>query len=122
MRAGNGSVLDDPGRPAAQNEGVLAPPEAAAEAAYLPRLRRDQIRGLYNLKQFEGRPMTKLAQEESDRLLEEYGGAEALLPAASPDSATKATRFERRAPRSEPQVSTGRRSREAAPPRRLFCG
>ena len=46
---------------------------------YSPRLRRDQIRALYYLKRFEGRPMTKLAQEAVDRFLEQHGGAAELI-------------------------------------------
>jgi hypothetical protein len=44
-----------------------------------PRLRRDQIKALFYLKELEGRPMTKLAQEAVDRLLDERGGAGALV-------------------------------------------
>ena len=46
---------------------------------YSPRLRRDQIKAVYFLKRFEGRPMTKLVQEAVDRFLEQHGGAESLI-------------------------------------------
>jgi hypothetical protein len=46
---------------------------------YSPRLRRDQIKALFYLKELEGRPMTKLAQEAVDRFLDERGGAGALI-------------------------------------------
>ena len=46
---------------------------------YSPRLRRDQIKALFYLKRFEGRPMTKLAQEAVDRFLDEHGGVEGLI-------------------------------------------
>jgi hypothetical protein len=46
---------------------------------YSPRLRRDQIRALFYLKELEGRPMTKLAQEAVDRFLDEHGGIGALI-------------------------------------------
>jgi hypothetical protein len=46
---------------------------------YSPRLRRDQIKALYFLKRFEGRPMTKLLQEAVDRYLEPYGGVAGLI-------------------------------------------
>jgi hypothetical protein len=46
---------------------------------YSPRLRRDQIRALFYLKRFAGRPMTKLAQEAVDRFLDEHGGVEGLI-------------------------------------------
>ena len=46
---------------------------------YSPRLRRDQIKAVYFLKRFEGRPMTKLLQEALDRYLEPHGGVEALI-------------------------------------------
>lgn len=41
---------------------------------YAPALRRDQLKALYYLKRFEGRPMTKLLQEALDRYLEPHGG------------------------------------------------
>jgi hypothetical protein len=47
--------------------------------AYSPRLRRDQIKALFYLKELEGRPMTKLAQEAVDRFLDERGGAGAVI-------------------------------------------
>jgi hypothetical protein len=46
---------------------------------YSPRLRRDQIKALYFLKRFDGRAMTKLAQEAVDRFLEQHGGIQALI-------------------------------------------
>ena len=46
---------------------------------YSPRLRRDQIKALYFLKRFEGRPLTKLVQEAVHRFLEQHGGVEALI-------------------------------------------
>ena len=46
---------------------------------YSPRLRRDQIKAVYFLKRFEGRPMTKLVQEAVDRYLEEHGGVDCLI-------------------------------------------
>jgi hypothetical protein len=46
---------------------------------YAPALRRDQLKALYYLKRFEGRPMTKLAQEAVDRFLDEHGGVEGLI-------------------------------------------
>jgi hypothetical protein len=46
---------------------------------YSPRLRRDQIKAVYFLKRFEGRPMTRLVQEAVDRYLEQHGGVEALI-------------------------------------------
>jgi hypothetical protein len=81
MRAGSGSVLDDP---AARQRAIeeywrRLEREQAPRPPYSPRLRRDQIRALYYLKRFERRPMTKLAQEAVDRLLEEHGGAEAVI-------------------------------------------
>ena len=50
-----------------------------APKVYSPRLRRDQIKALYFLKRFEGRPMTKLAQEAVDRYLAAHGGVEGLI-------------------------------------------
>jgi hypothetical protein len=50
-----------------------------APKVYSPRLRRDQIKAVYFLKRFEGRPMTKLVQEAVDRFLEQHGGVEALI-------------------------------------------
>ena len=46
---------------------------------YSPRLRRDQIKAVYFLKRFEGRPMTTLVQEAVDRYLELHGGAAAVI-------------------------------------------
>jgi hypothetical protein len=46
---------------------------------YSPRLRRDQIKAVYFLKRFEGRPMTKLVQEAVDRFLEQHGGVDSLI-------------------------------------------
>jgi hypothetical protein len=81
MRPGSGSVLDDP---LARQRGIeeywrRLEREHRPRPPYSPRLRRDQIRALYYLKRFERRPMTKLAQEAVDRLLEEHGGAEAIV-------------------------------------------
>jgi hypothetical protein len=50
-----------------------------APKVYSPRLRRDQIKAVYFLKRFEGRPMTKLVQEAVDRFLEQHGGVETLI-------------------------------------------
>jgi hypothetical protein len=50
-----------------------------APKVYSPRLRRDQIKALFYLKRFEGRPMTRLAQEAIDRFLDEHGGVEGLI-------------------------------------------
>jgi hypothetical protein len=50
-----------------------------APKVYSPRLRRDQIKALFYLKRFEGRPMTRLAQEAVDRFLDEHGGVEGLI-------------------------------------------
>jgi hypothetical protein len=81
MRAGSGSVLDDPvARQRAMEEyWRQLEREQVPRPPYSPRLRRDQIRALYYLKRFERRPMTKLAQEAVDRLLAEHGGAEAIV-------------------------------------------
>jgi hypothetical protein len=73
----NSLLLDDP----AHRRRVLAfqrrpLPEPKV---YSPRLRRDQIKAVYFLKRFEGRPMTKLVQEAVDRFLEQHGGVEALI-------------------------------------------
>ena len=81
MRAGSGSVFDDP---VARQRGMekywrSLERERWEKPPYSPRLRRDQIRALYYLKRFERRPMTKLAQEAVDRLLGEHGGAEAII-------------------------------------------
>ena len=46
---------------------------------YSPRLRRDQIKALHYLRRFEGRPMTKLAQEAVDRYLEKHGGVDDVI-------------------------------------------
>jgi hypothetical protein len=46
---------------------------------YSPRLLRDQIKALYFLKRFAGRPMTTLAQEAVDRYLTAHGGVEELI-------------------------------------------
>ena len=46
---------------------------------YSPRLRRDQIKALYHLKERSGRPMTRLAQEAVDRYLAEFGGAAMVI-------------------------------------------
>jgi hypothetical protein len=51
------------------------PRRLPAPKVYSPRLRRDQIKAIYFLKRFEGRPMTKLVQEAVDRYLAEHGGA-----------------------------------------------
>jgi hypothetical protein len=81
MRPGSGSVLDDPvARQRAMEEyWRRLERKQAPRPPYSPRLRRDQIRALYYLKRFERRPMTKLAQQAVDRLLEEHGGAESLV-------------------------------------------
>jgi hypothetical protein len=81
MRAGSGSVLDDPvaRQRAIEEYWRRIERKQAPRPPYSPRLRRDQIRALYYLKRFERRPMTKLAQEAVDRLLEEHGGAEAVI-------------------------------------------
>ena len=81
MRAGSGSVLDDPvaRQRAIKQYWRRLEREQAPRPPYSPRLRRDQIRALYYLKRFERRPMTKLAQEAVDRLLEEHGGVEAVI-------------------------------------------
>jgi hypothetical protein len=50
-----------------------------APKVYSPRLRRDQIKALFYLKRFEGRPMTRLAQEAVDRFLDKHGGVEGLI-------------------------------------------
>ena len=42
-------------------------------------MRRDQIKALFYLKRFAGRPMTKLAQEAVDRYLAAHGGVEGLI-------------------------------------------
>ena len=81
MRAGSGSILDDP---VARQRGMeeywrRLERERWEKPPYSPRLRRDQIRALYYLKRFERRPMTKLAQEAVDRFLDERGGAGALI-------------------------------------------
>ena len=81
MRAGSGSIFDDP---VARQRGMeeywrSLERERYEKPPYSPRLRRDQIRALYYLKRFERRPMTKLAQEAVDRLLEAHGGAEAII-------------------------------------------
>jgi hypothetical protein len=44
-----------------------------------PRLCRDQVRAVYYLKRFEGRPMTKLVQEAVDLYLAPDGGVDALI-------------------------------------------
>jgi len=49
-------------------------PEFTPSAVYSPRLRRDQIKALYYLKEKSGQPMTRLAQEAVDRYLEDLGG------------------------------------------------
>jgi len=46
---------------------------------YSPRLRRDQIKALYHLKERSGRPMTRLAQEAVYRYLEGFGGAAMVI-------------------------------------------
>lgn len=73
------SVLDDPAARQRLKEEYWRRLDRPPKPPYSPRLRRDQIRALYYLKRFEGRPMTKLAQEAVDRLLAEHGGAEALV-------------------------------------------
>jgi hypothetical protein len=50
-----------------------------APKVYSPRLRRDQIKAVYFLKRFEGRPMTKLVQEAVDRYLASHGGVDGLI-------------------------------------------
>jgi hypothetical protein len=81
MRPGSGSVLNDPLARQRKMEEYWRrlEREQAPRPPYSPRLRRDQIRALYYLKRFERRPMTKLAQEAVDRLLEEHGGAKAVI-------------------------------------------
>lgn len=74
-----GSVLHDPAVRQRKVEEYWRSLHRPPKPPYSPRLRRDQIRALYYLKRFEGRPMTKLAQEAVDQLLDEHGGAEALL-------------------------------------------
>ena len=51
----------------------------SAPPVYSPRLRRDQIKALYHLKERSGRPMTRLAQEAVDRYLEGFGGAAMVI-------------------------------------------
>jgi hypothetical protein len=46
---------------------------------YAPALRRDQLKALFYLKRFEGRPMTRLLQEALDRYLEPHGGVDGLI-------------------------------------------
>jgi hypothetical protein len=46
---------------------------------YAPRLRRDQLKALYYLKELERRPMTKLLQEALDRYLEPHGGVDGII-------------------------------------------
>jgi len=48
--------------------------EVTSSAVYSPRLRRDQIKALYYLKERSGEPMTRLAQVAVDRYLEDLGG------------------------------------------------
>jgi hypothetical protein len=50
-----------------------------APKVYSPRLRRDQIKAVYFLKRFEGRPMTELVQEAVDRYLAPHGGVDDLI-------------------------------------------
>jgi hypothetical protein len=79
MRAGSGSVLDDPAARQRKMEEFWRSLKQPPRPPYSPRLRGDQIRALYYLKRFEGRPMTKLAQQAVDRLLDEHGGAEVVV-------------------------------------------
>jgi hypothetical protein len=46
---------------------------------YTPRLRPDQVKALYHLKQRQHRPMTHLVQEAVDRYLEPLGGVEQVI-------------------------------------------
>jgi hypothetical protein len=46
---------------------------------YTPRLRADQVKALYHLKQRERRPMTHLVQEAVDRYLAPLGGVEVVI-------------------------------------------
>ena len=55
---------------------------------YSPRLRRDQIKALYHLKERSGRPMTRLAQEAVDRYLAELGGAAMVIREAGEEFET----------------------------------
>ena len=50
-----------------------------APKVYSPPLRRDQIKAVYFLERFDGRPMTKLVQEAVDRYLAPHGGVEGLI-------------------------------------------
>jgi hypothetical protein len=81
MSASSGSIFDDPVARQRKMEKywLRLERERTPKPPYSPRLRGDQIRALYYLKRFERRPMTKLAQEAVDRLLEEHGGAGAIV-------------------------------------------
>jgi len=59
---------------------------------YSPRLRRDQIKALYYLKERSGRPMTWLAQEAVDRYLEGFGGAAMVIREAGDSFDTESER------------------------------
>ena len=54
-------------------------PRLPSGRVYSPRLRRDQVKALFHLKQREGRPMTHLVQEAVDRYLAPLGGVEAVI-------------------------------------------
>jgi hypothetical protein len=74
----NSLLLDDPEHRrrllAFQRRPALPEPKV-----YSPRLRREQIKAVYFLKRFEGRPMTKLVQEAVDLYLDRHGGVEVLI-------------------------------------------
>lgn len=73
----NSLLLDDPAhrrRLLAFQRRPLPEPKV-----YSPRLRRDQIKAVYFLKRFEGRPMTTLVQEAVDRFLDQHGGVDSLI-------------------------------------------
>lgn len=65
---------------------------ASAPPVYSPRLRHDQIKALYHLKERSGRPMTRLAQEAVDRYLEGFGGAEMVIREAGDSFETESER------------------------------
>ena len=47
---------------------------------YQPALRPEQVKALYYLKLKLGRPMTELVREEVEVYLEDFGGADRLIP------------------------------------------
>ena len=80
MRPGSGSVLDDPvARQRLMEEYWRRQADPPPKPPYSPRLRRDQIRELYYLKAAREAADDEAGAEAIDRLLEEHGGAEAIL-------------------------------------------